>query len=589
MRSTPIRARRVGSRARSRAELIIRNVHARVREAHASGWCRGRCEARVTRFDRARAPTRAPTRLYERARLTMCATRDDIHRPPSGNQDGYGSSGGRDPRDRRSGPPPHAHPYGRQGAPAAYGQGAPAPAQTAADLANLLRQVNEAMGGAVAQGMVGAPVVQQHMQGGQYGGPPGPPAQQPQTNSRGPTRVISGADPRARRTAAAGATASAMAPAQGQMFGTGPPAYGGAPRGGAPPPPPAMGQQYGAPPLQQYGAPPAQFGGPQHYGGPPGPPGPPVRGPGLGAASGPGWDGVGEQSVTEYIMCPNEHAGKVIGHGGEKINAIQTESGATVKIQNQSDVGPGQPRRVTITGPSDRVATASRMVYAIIESTTKRAPTSAPRQETNKAEILVPVQAADFGKIIGRGGETIRRLQEESGVRMQVDRPNSQVVISGDPSGCEVARTLLQEVIDAIPEPSSAGTTTEISAQGQEGRIIGKGGENIKSMAEQTGAKIVIVKETGMVRISGSPDNVQAAIDTVNAFIETQLNPVQRPGGGGGDSEYVPQHIGASEPSLIEYKPLWETHQSPEGYTYYYNTTTGETQWDEPPDFDGNL
>ena len=164
--------------------------------------------------------SRARTRLYERARLTMCATRDDIHRPPSGNQDGYGSSGGRDPRDRRSGPPPHAHPYGRQGAPVAYGQGAPAPAQTAADLANLLRQVNEAMGGAVAQGMVGAPVVQQHMQGGQYGGPPGPPAQQPQTNSRGPTRVISGADPRARRTAAAGATASAMAPAQGQMFGT---------------------------------------------------------------------------------------------------------------------------------------------------------------------------------------------------------------------------------------------------------------------------------------------------------------------------------------------------------------------------------
>jgi far upstream element-binding protein len=309
----------------------------------------------------------------------------------------------------------------------------------------------------------------------------------------------------------------------------------------------------------------------------------------LGAASGPGWDGVGEQSVTEYVMCPTEHAGKVIGHGGEKINAIQTESGATVKIQNQSDVGPGQPRRVTITGPPDRVAAALRMVNAIIDKTNR--PASAPRQDANKAEILVPVQAADFGKIIGRGGETIRRLQEESGVRMQVDRPNSQVVISGDPSGCEVARTLLQEVIDTSSEPASAVTTTEISAQGQEGRIIGKGGENIKSMAEQTGAKIVIVKETGMVRISGSQDNVQAAIDTVNAFIETQLNPVQRPGGGGGggggDSEYVPQHIGASEPGLIAYKPLWETHQSPEGYTYYYNTTTGETQWDEPPDFDG--
>jgi far upstream element-binding protein len=34
-------------------------------------------------------------------------------------------------------------------------------------------------------------------------------------------------------------------------------------------------------------------------------------------------------------------------------------------------------------------------------------------------------------------------------------------------------------------------------------------------------------------------------------------------------------------------KPLWETHKSPEGYTYYYNTTTGETQWDMPDDFPG--
>ena len=38
---------------------------------------------------------------------------------------------------------------------------------------------------------------------------------------------------------------------------------------------------------------------------------------------------------------------------------------------------------------------------------------------------------------------------------------------------------------------------------------------------------------------------------------------------------------------LTPYKPLWETHQSPEGYTYYYNTTTGETQWEEPDDYDG--
>ena len=57
---------------------------------------------------------------------------------------------------------------------------------------------------------------------------------------------------------------------------------------------------------------------------------------------------------------------------GDKINSIQAESGASVKIQNQSDVGPGQPRRITITGSPDRVARASQLVYALIQDGSAR-------------------------------------------------------------------------------------------------------------------------------------------------------------------------------------------------------------------------
>jgi far upstream element-binding protein len=72
-------------------------------------------------------------------------------------------------------------------------------------------------------------------------------------------------------------------------------------------------------------------------------------------------------------MCPPEKAGKVIGHGGDKINSIQAESGASVKIQNQSDVGPGQPRRITVTGAPDRVAHAVRIVNELIAPPPQRA------------------------------------------------------------------------------------------------------------------------------------------------------------------------------------------------------------------------
>jgi far upstream element-binding protein len=475
-------------------------------------------------------------------------------------------------------------PYDRARAAARFGGGGDegatrANANAAPDLANLLRQVNEAM----AQGGQG----QEHGQQARGG------------RGQAPARVISGADPRARRAARANANASASAAAPtaaGMVYGQGQGMYGAPMQGGGPPPPPppAVGRFGGA--SAGYGggvAAAPQFGpGSVGYGAPPGPPGPPRAVAGVQAMD--------PSSVTEYVMCPNESAGKVIGHGGEKINSIQTESGAIVKIQNQNEVGPGQPRRITISGAPERVAHASQLVYAIIGQSSASRAAQAPRgagggRDAAGAEIFVPVEPDQFGKIIGRGGETIRRLQEESGVRMQVDRPNSRVQITGDASGCEVARTLLQEVLDATNEPVGMGTSgaqssTEISAQGQEGRIIGKGGENIRSLAAQTGAKLSIIKETGMVRIQGDPRQIEDAVRAVNEFIDAQVNPVKYPnavGGGAGIPSNGAYHPPEDSGGLTPYKPLWETHQSPEGYTYYYNTTTGETTWEEPEDYDG--
>jgi len=485
---------------------------------------------------------------------------------------GYGRSGGpaRGDAEGRGG---RAHPYGN--APRGPGSGGQPAQQTAADLANLLRQVNEAMGqrgGGGASGSAAAAVPAVPAAAAAAGGAGG-----------GHTRVISGADPRARRAARSAATQVVPPPPGpgGGMFGTGPSAYGEPPRGGgAPPPPPNA-----AP--APYGAPSGPYGGGQ--GAPHGvPPGPPMRGPPSGPI------GADPAAVTEYVMCPPEKAGKVIGHGGDKINSIQAESGASVKIQNQSDVGPGQPRRITITGSPDRVARASQLVYALIQDgAAARATARGGGGGGGGSEIFVPVDPEHFGKIIGRGGDTIRRLQEESGVRMQVDRANSRVQITGDASGCEVARTLLREVLDASPDAAatSGQTTTEIPAQGQEGRIIGKGGENIRALSTQTGAKITIIKETGMVRVSGDADKVEAAVAVVEDFIDKQINPVRVTNAGMPVDERAPDAYGGDDGGggggLTPYKPLWETHQSPEGYTYYYNTTTGETQWEEPDDYDG--
>lgn len=156
-------------------------------------------------------------------------------------------------------------------------------------------------------------------------------------------------------------------------------------------------------------------------------------------------------------------------------------------------------------------------------------------------QVAVPDKMV--GMIIGRGGEQITRLQQESGCKIQMasdsgGQPVRMCTLTGSPEAISQAKVLIDGVIANSPGGADAaqgargggggppggmggmggGQTVEIMVPGNKvGLVIGKGGETIKNLQMQTGAKISVIQENNSManekplRISGTPQVVEMA------------------------------------------------------------------------------
>jgi far upstream element-binding protein len=114
---------------------------------------------------------------------------------------------------------------------------------------------------------------------------------------------------------------------------------------------------------------------------------------------------------------------------------------------------------------------------------------------------IIPVPNDCVGLVIGKGGETIRNLQQESGAKIQVAKkeiPNSNlrnVFVEGPPEKYQKAKELIDDIIREHRRSSDAlfhvGDTNPFYGNLDKlrvpdkyvGLIIGKGSENLKGIA----------------------------------------------------------------------------------------------------------
>ncbi|KAL1513594.1 hypothetical protein ABEB36_002988 [Hypothenemus hampei] len=181
----------------------------------------------------------------------------------------------------------------------------------------------------------------------------------------------------------------------------------------------------------------------------------------------------------------------------------------------------------------------------------------------NSIEIMLP--GPKVGLIIGKGGETIKQLQEKSGAKMVViqDGPGQELekplVISGDPQKVEYAKSLVYELIAEKEmknfnnrggargprndrgnsgggyDDFGGGDFEVLVPKAAVGVVIGKGGDMIKKIQNETGCRVQFqqARDEGpgdrRCFLSGNPKQIDQARQKIEELIDSVL---QRDGGG---------------------------------------------------------
>lgn len=114
------------------------------------------------------------------------------------------------------------------------------------------------------------------------------------------------------------------------------------------------------------------------------------------------------QKETVYVFVPNSAVGAIIGTGGSNIREMISCSGASIKVTQPSKDDPADKlaeRKVCIIGPPEAQWKAQFMIFKKVGFEGYRG----PQEATLKVEIFVPTH--QVGRIIGKGGSTVRELQ----------------------------------------------------------------------------------------------------------------------------------------------------------------------------------
>ena len=179
----------------------------------------------------------------------------------------------------------------------------------------------------------------------------------------------------------------------------------------------------------------------------------------------------GGEGETETIPIEKSLVGLIIGRSGENLRRVESTTGARVQFMDGPESG-GSLRHCKISGGRAARAAAKAEIYRIIDENGNagrggqdysraqpKAPSSTSSKDGENTQIMVPDRTV--GLIIGRGGETIRDLQERSGCHVNIVGENKSVNglrpvnLIGNLQAQQRAKDLIMEIVESDTKNAS--------------------------------------------------------------------------------------------------------------------------------------
>jgi len=132
------------------------------------------------------------------------------------------------------------------------------------------------------------------------------------------------------------------------------------------------------------------------------------------------------------------------------------------------------------------------------------------------------IDNSKVGAIYGKGGETLRSIQDRTGTMIDVSRGPTHATVSvmGTAEASGRARNMLQRAIDGEVEPAKGEVAKDVELGNDRATaaVIGRGGANVADLEKRHGVKVNVRSELQMARVVGKPNNVDKAVMDIEAI-----------------------------------------------------------------------